>query len=493
MHNRLSYLLLGLWVTLAVACGSIYDQGQCADFSQKITFRLSVADSATRTTWGDEYASTIGTSFDNMIRLDDMRVVIYSAADNTLVGEVASLIHWQVAENQYQFVGDMSHLGLTAGNEYKIMVYAACPNSATAEGMTFELTDLEYQNGAIPMWGVKQIALNLSDNQDIGTISLLRAAAKVEVTLGAALADYTIQSVTINSVNRYGYCLPSVWQSATETSDIVRSQSMNEYRSIYTPAGGVEFVALSPSSRVLYIPEYCNTDALTPSAKLSITLSDSSNNTITFNDAVSFATYTDGKVNEGTAYDIVRNNYYNFNITGIAGGLTIDYKVADWDDGEDINYGEFAYPTYHNPVIPDSLYYGGNINDSIEVEPTMSYNVANAEAGAFSVWFNMSAPLGQTWVPTFTQSQSDYQICVYKNGVLVTDPKEFKAGADWYNIKIIPLNAERAGNIVEFGISYTASWMSASTSMYLFINGKADAIAWKNSGNDPKIIKIKQI
>ena len=96
-------------------------------------------------------------------------------------------------------------------------------------------------------------------------------------------------------------------------------------------------------------------------------------------------------------------------------------------------------------------------------------------------------------MPTFTQSQSDYQIRVYKNGVLVTDPKEFKAGADWYNIKIIPLNAERAGNIVEFGISYTASWMSASTSMYLFINGKADAIAWKNSGNDPKIIKIKQI
>lgn len=478
---------------MAVACGSIYDSGQCIESTQKITFCLSVADSGTRTTWGDEYTNSIGTSFDNMIRLDDMRVAIYNAADNTLVGEVSSLIHWQVAENQYQFVGDMSHLSLTAGAEYKIMVYAACPQSATADAMTFEFTDLEYQSGAIPMWGVKQIALNLSDNQDIGVISLLRAAAKVEVNLGAALADYTIQSVTINSLNRYGYCLPSVWQSAAQTTDIVRSESMNEYRSIYTPTGGVEFAAVTPSSRVLYIPEYSNTDALTPSAKLSITLSDSSNNTITFNDAISFATYTDGKVNEGTAYDIVRNNYYRFNITGIAGGLTIDYKVADWDEGEDINYGEFAYPTYHNPVIPDSHYYSGNINDPINVEPTMSYNVADDEAGAFSVWFNMSAPLGQTWVPTFTQSQSDYQIRVYKNGNLVTDPKEFTAGADWYNIKIIPLNADLAGNIVEFGISYTASWMSASTSMYLFINGKSDAIAWKNSGNDPKIIKIKQI
>jgi hypothetical protein len=28
--------------------------------------------------------------------------------------------------------------------------------------------------------------------------------------------------------------------------------------------------------------------------------------------------------------------------------------------------------------------------------------------------------------------------------------------------------------------------------MYLMINGKADEIAWPESGNDPKIIEIKQ-
>ena len=476
---------------MAVACGSIYDGGQCVDSVHKITFSLSVADNATRATWGEQYPQAIGTSFDNMIGLDDMRVVIYRAADNTLVGEVMSLIHWQTEDGKYQFVGEMSHLNLTAA-EYKIMVYVSCPTESS-DTMSFDFSAAQYNGGAIPMWGVKQIELSLDSNQDIGVISLLRAVAKVEVNLGAALSDYTISSVTINSINRYGYCLPASWQSAAQTTDILIDGSMNEYRSIYTPAGGVEFAEVSPSSRVLYITDYCNTDALTPSAKISITLRDSSNNTLTFNDAISFGAYVDGKAVEGSAYDIVRNNYYRFNITGIAGGLTIDYKVADWDEGEDINYGEFAYPTYHNPVIPDSHYYGGNINDPIDVEPTMSYNVADAEADAFSVWFNMSAPIGQNWVPTFTQSQSDYQIRVYKNGNLVSDPKQFTAGPDWYNIKIVPLNADRAGNIVEFGISYTASWMSASTSMYLFINGKADAIAWKNSGNDPKIIRIKQI
>ena len=119
MHNRLSYLLLGLWATIAVACGSIYDQGQCVDSSHKITFSISVADNTTRNSWAEQYSGTIGTSFDNMIGLDDLRVVIYNAADNTLVGEVQSLIHWQTAEGRYQFVGDMSHLSLAA-EQYKI-------------------------------------------------------------------------------------------------------------------------------------------------------------------------------------------------------------------------------------------------------------------------------------------------------------------------------------------------------------------------------------
>jgi hypothetical protein len=34
--------------------------------------------------------------------------------------------------------------------------------------------------------------------------------------------------------------------------------------------------------------------------------------------------------------------------------------------------------------------------------------------------------------------------------------------------------------------------MPSGMSMYLFINGKVDEIAWPNSGSDPKIIEIKQ-
>ena len=482
MRNRFTYILIGIWATLFVACGSIYDNSQCVDSNQKITFRIAVSGQSTR--------AALGTAFDNMIGLDALRVAVYNAADNSYIGEVENLIHWSVSDNAYQFVGEISNLNLTASEQYKIMVYAACPQIAT-DNVSFDFSSAQYPSGAIPMWGVTQTALTLSGNQDIGTISLLRAVAKVEVNLAAAMADYSIEKVTINSINRMGYCLPSNWQNITSAAGLA-SDAMNEYRSVYYPDGGVAFSAVSDSCAVIYLTDYDNSDPLIPAAKLSVVLRDSNNNLFEYKDAIAFGTYTNGAYTAGTSYNIVRNHFYRFNIMGIAGGLSIDYRVADWDEGESWDYGEFAYPTYHNPILPDEWYHSEKWYDAITVEPTMTYNVSDPEAGAFSAWFNISAPVGHKWVPTFTQSESDYQIKVYKNGTLVTDSEQLVAGPDWYNIKIVPLNPDRVGNKVQFGISYTASWMNASTSLYLFINGKSDAIAWKNSGNDPKIIEILQ-
>lgn len=494
MHNRFTYILLGLFATLFVACGSIYDNGECLSTEHKITFRVSVSNTGTRTTWGDDYNSTLGNSFDNLIRLDALRVAILDAATNAHIGNVEKLMHWSEGENIYRFVGDVTSLNLTSGRDYKVAVYANCV-AAEDNQMSFDYTSLDSKSGAIPMWGVKQVALSLTENQDIGTISMLRAAAKVEVNLGEAMADYTIHSVTINVLNRYGYSLPNGWNSVANTTEIVRDNSMREYRSLYTPTGGVHFEPSSERQQILYLPEYSNTDPLTPMASMTVVLKDKSGTQITFADALSFGRYSAGKLVEGTAYDIVRNNYYQFNITGISGGLTIDYKVADWSEGGNWDYGEFTYPTYHNPVLPDDIYNSGVIssNPVITTSPVMSYNAVDDESAAFSVWFHMTAPQGQEWTPSLiNQSESDYQIRVYKNGEPITEPSQMVASSDWYNIKIVPLNPERVGTVVKFGISHKASWMHEGTRLYLLINGKADAIAWPNSGNDPKIIEIIQ-
>ena len=494
MHNRFTYILVGLFATLFVACSSIYDNGECLSTEHKISFRVSVSNSGTRTTWGDDYTSTLGSSFDNMIRLDALRVAIIDAATNAHIGNVENLIHWNEGENIYRFVGEVTKLNLTAGQQYKVAVYA---NNTTAadDAMWFDYSSLDPAGGAIPMWGVKQVALSLVDNQDIGTISLLRAAAKVEVNLGAAMADYTIHSVTMNVLNRYGYSLPNGWNSVANTTDIERGSTMREYRSLYAPTDGVLFNTISDRQHVLYVPEYSNIDPLTPVAKMTVVLVDKNGQRQTFKDALSFGAYSAGKLVEGTTYDVVRNNYYQFNITGISGGLAIDYKVADWSEGGSWDYGEFAYPTYHNPLLPDDIYMSGNIsaNPVITTNPVMSYNAADDEAGAFSAWFHMTAPAGQVWTPSLVnQSEADYEIRVYKNGTLITQASQMVASSDWYNIKIVPLNPERVGTVVKFGISHKASWMHEGTRLYLLINGKADAIAWPNSGNDPKIIEIRQ-
>ena len=494
MHNRFTYILLGLFATLFVACGSIYDNGECVSTEHKISFVVSVNNSGTRTTWGDGYTSTIGSSFDNMIRLDALRVAIIDAATNAHIGNVENLIHWNEGVNTYRFVGEVTNLNLTPGGQYKVAVYA---NSTAVEdnAMWFDYTALDIATGAIPMWGVKQVTLSLVDNQDIGTISMLRAAAKVEVKLGAAMADYTIHSVTMNAINRYGYTLPAGWDSVVNTTELVRDDSFREYRSLYTPTDGALFSAVSEKQHVLYIPEYSNVDPLTPVAKMTVVLKDKYGALKTFNDALSFGTYTAGKLVEGTTYNIVRNNYYQFNITGVSGGLTIDYRVADWSEGGNWDYGEFAYPTYHNPLLPDDVYNLGSIlpNPVITTDPVMSYNATDDEANAFSAWFHMTAPIGQQWTPSLlNQSETDYEIRVYKNGTLITDAAQMVASPEWYNIKIVPLKPERVGTVVEFGISHKASWMHEGTRLYLLINGKVDAIAWPNSGNDPKIIEITQ-
>ena len=124
----------------------------------------------------------------------------------------------------------------------------------------------------------------------------------------------------------------------------------------------------------------------------------------------------------------------------------------------------------------------------------MTYNNVDPLSGAFSVWFRMSEPIGQVWTPIVDKADTDYAIKVYTiSGVEITDAHQWVAADTWYNIKVIPLDPANVGDVVKFGITYRQNWMPSGMSMYLFINGKADEIAWSNSGNDPKIIEIKQI
>ena len=109
------------------------------------------------------------------------------------------------------------------------------------------------------------------------------------------------------------------------------------------------------------------------------------------------------------------------------------------------------------------------------------------------MWFRMTEPIGQKWMPVVDQSDMDYTIKVYDLSYReLTSPSQWVAADTWYNIKVIPRNADKAGDIVNFGITYTQDWMPSEMSMYLLINGENNKIAWPNSGNSPQRIAILQ-
>lgn len=503
MFERLKYLFILLSVCTFSSCNSIMDDGACIEgdgMLRKVTFTLTVDDAQrqTKAAWEDGYTAEEAMPYDNRIAYGGLRVLFFSEA-NAYLGEVKSLMHWPVSETEYRFAGDVTDLNLKEGTNYKIMVLANCPNHVDNIGdLYFELGNAAYPDGYIPMWGVKMFIVSGEELQDAGTISLLRSMAKIEVVLSNEMIanGYTLDNVMLNHHNARGYCLPTGWNSVAHTTALDQESCLRAYHlHIADPLALYEQV--NSQSFCLYVPEYNVLHTATHRPNLSVTLGDGTS-PLEFPNSLRFGSYdANGDFIDGSEANIVRNHIYRFNIVGIASGLEIDYEVMDWDYDEEENLwqrGEFAYPTYHNPVVPDYT----NPSATITAVPQMRYNNgANPEEDAFTVWFKMDRPAGQLWTPVHNQAMSDYEIRVYRSDaptVQLTDPDTWVADSEhWYKIVLIPLNPANSGTTVNFGITYTQDWMPTGSSLYLFINGKVDDIAWPESGNDPKIIEVKQL
>lgn len=514
MRDTLKYMVLVLVGCLLASC-SIFDEGSCPNEAQhKVTLTLALdSQSGTRTTWGNDYEGQIGDSFENRIDLNSLSISIFTT-ENVKVGDVADLVYWSTNANntEYKFMGDISHLALTAGTEYKIMAFANSPMAATPEAMTFSIDQLNPDGGSIPFWGVHQKVLTLATMQDIGTIHMLRAAAKVEVEISDALG-YNLTEVTINRHNTKGYSIPNYWNSVENTNELNYDLCMLEYRSVRSEP--LAFYPVEEGKRyAIYLPEYNNILFSDYESKISLKLTHHTDehHVHEYKDAISFKNYVDG-VAAGQPYNIVRNHIYRFSITAIYGSnIELEYQVADWSRSDEWEWVQnFDYPSYHNPVLPDTASRDGDpSNDVYPDRPTMYHTSPNAngnivsETGAFSCWFQMTAPVGQTWTPVVRGSANLCDIRVYKNNELVyttessqtdpslTDGSKLVASSDWYNVKVIPTTADYAG-VIEFGITYTQSWMGSDGTRYLMINGEADHIIWPNSGNQPRLIQITQV
>lgn len=313
-------------------------EGEEGKVQVTFTLKLDNESSASRAmsraednTWGDEYNVDLGNDYDN--RINDLQVVIYEG--NTFKCKVTNLSFYKNEEkNEYTYLGSISET-LTANTEYKIMVFANCADWANITSET-NLSDLSYtynENMGIPMWGVITQTLTLvpGSRQELGEISLLRAVAKVEVSMN--VEGYTLQSVSIDNSNKQGYCLPKDYTLVGNTTDLDREEDTNITTfNPYKDSEKIEDRTFTNENGTyyIYLPEYNNS---TNAAKIQVTVKNNTTNEEKPYD-LEFKDYVNGAPT-GDPYDIVRNHIYRYTITGVNDGkLKLEYRVLLWDKVE---------------------------------------------------------------------------------------------------------------------------------------------------------------
>lgn len=530
MRGAVKYILLLVMSIMAASC--IFDADRCVISTDKqygVMFTVSLSGQQTRASWEEEYPSEVGVPFDFRIMPDNLRMVVLTEEGERL-GVISDLDYWPINEShtEFQFMGKMprevlEHINASGNAErYRFMVLANCSDNLSGEEyITYNYAQLDptIEESSIPMWGVKMVdvsPLYNSGSLDIGDISLLRAAAKVEVKLCDELKERgtTINHATLKYYNQTGYLLPNGWSQVSDTRRLDQENCCRVYRHA---AVNLPFIEDEETGDYyLYVTEYDNINYAGERNKISLEFNVAGEDKY-FEDAISFCQYRNGAPEEGSHYNIVRNHIYEFEVLSIAGSsLVLDYTVADWtteswdDKGSEFEEHDLSYPTYHNPVVPYdflSLNAIKQANYVISQEPTMYYGGQNnLEAGGFHCYFQILAPETVEWKPVFMGSKENYQIRVYhvgKNLEQTTSTPIFDTGVtglqsnlstcgagEWYHIVVFPLSDDGANTTdIEFGISYYQAWTDQYINLY--VNGEYNNIRWPNSGNNPKIINIK--
>lgn len=342
MKKWLSHIIYIAALAVVTSCSSDLTGEPALSEKVNVTFTLAMNGSSPARsvdeTWGDGYTpSEIGDDKDNLIDINGLQVLIYSVDGN------GQLTYWKKVEqilttqdptnkNIYHFTGSLSIVKKQIPQTLRIMVFANCPNEIEGtelSGLQYQKeTSIDYAAERIPMWGVATYAdlkLLPGTSEDLGTIYLLRAMAKVEVTLDETIQDYSLENVELNKYNSKGNCLPNGYSEKTETTEFGVETVFNPSSSLVN--GALPFSKLGNNRYVVYIPEY-NNEGEGNTARIEVTLNKKGGQPVKLNEPYIY-------FRNGEDFNIIRNHYYQFNITSVNDNnleLAIQYQVSDWDD-----------------------------------------------------------------------------------------------------------------------------------------------------------------
>lgn len=448
-YNFLHIICWSVLFTCMSACNVLEEPEvpPCNEDNAEIVFTLALENPvSSRNSWDpndtDDYPQVIGNRKDNRIVPKQLHVVLYKK-DNTYLCKVMNLVYRQLpvtgstVSNKYQFVGDVpaSVLGTNNTLECKIMVFANVPESQipTTAVSTLEDIDFSYSTTNIPMWGVASfvddnnttdvfegLTLTPGSRTDIGTIYILRAMAKIKVKLAESFNNYNLDGVKINRYNTKGYVLPSGYATANVTTalPLYTTGSTTGVLRPNTTVTSSESLDFTPSedndgSLTIYVPEYQNIGVKTPST-MTVTLADPNDNTKKKDYPLEFKWYEaeEGKHAKNEPFDLIRNHYYEYTITGVNNGNTpsLTVSVENWD----LNQETLSFQDYVSVGKDGQIaWFEGNNTEGIPITPVKSnsgdkaYVYSNTKDGEVTCKFNISTPVGGTWYASLIGSGED--------------------------------------------------------------------------------------
>lgn len=182
----------------------------------------------------------------------------------------------------------------------------------------------------IPMWGTCSLAAIQEKDINQASLSLIRAIAKVDVTLngGTGFDHFKLKTVKVCNYNTQGYCIPV--SDETMVAPSIPQSALTNKNITFTATTGEQKAGIQNK---IYIPEYKNkgvSDSQISYLEITGELTTSSNQTVSKTYKIDF------KVNgKGDTFDILRNNWYKFNITSISQDVNVttqcSYEVEKWE------------------------------------------------------------------------------------------------------------------------------------------------------------------
>lgn len=288
----------------------------------------------------DDETEDPGTEMENSIDFSKFHVVFYQA-NQQMAGILQNMVLVHLGGNIYRLTGSLPVSNkVLVGNHFegKMVVYANfnmseddLQKSYNDTGIAQKSFDYEANPKYLPMWGVKNVSFTLTagKRQDFSDIDLLRAVAKVRVSLSSKMKSdgWSIYSMQLFNYNNKGNCMPKKYAECEQTASLTHEDFENFYDSKQT--GGITMTENVP----IYLPEYQNTgkkEADRCVIKLKLKLNENvENNEKEY--TLRFIDYTDSGAEGTTVNDIVRDHYYTFEVYKDSNGKNlVKLTVRKW-------------------------------------------------------------------------------------------------------------------------------------------------------------------